>query len=137
MDEEIVIRNDKANYQLTTGSLERLNPRKWLNDEVVNAYISLVNLRPGQNAYIMNTFFYTMLEDMHIRCDYSFAKCERILKRKKVNLSDYTWTVIPVNVRGSHWYLAAYHKDTQKLVIIDSMISVNYDKDREVLKAFI
>ncbi len=42
---EVVINNEKANYFITRGSLERLKPSKWLNDEILNAYISLVNLR--------------------------------------------------------------------------------------------
>ena len=47
MNDEITIKNDAANYQITRSSLERLQPRKWLNDEIINAYISLVNLRPS------------------------------------------------------------------------------------------
>ena len=43
MNDDIAIKNDAANYQLTRSSLERLQPRKWLNDEIINAYIILVN----------------------------------------------------------------------------------------------
>lgn len=84
---EPVINNQVANYTLTKSSLERFKPGRWLNDEILNAYISLVNLRQPSQAYVFNTFFYTMLEDMHARGDYSFTKCERILKRKKVDLN--------------------------------------------------
>ena len=111
IDHDIVIKNDIANYVLSRSSLERLKPRKWLNDEVVNAYISLVNQRPAQKAYVMNTFFYTMLEDMRDRSDYVYTKCERILKRKKVNLADYQLTIVPVNITGSHWFLAAFEHE--------------------------
>lgn len=44
-DPQSVIRNDQANYVISKASLERLRPRKWLNDEIVNAYIALVNMR--------------------------------------------------------------------------------------------
>jgi Ulp1 family protease len=43
----VVIRNDKAGYEIARGSMERLQPRKWLNDEIINAYIALVNIRQG------------------------------------------------------------------------------------------
>ena len=42
---DIVINNEKANYFITRGSLERLKPGRWLNDEILNAYISLINQR--------------------------------------------------------------------------------------------
>ena len=65
-----------------------------------------------QSHFVMNTFFYTMLEDMKDRSDYVYAKCERILKRKKVNLGDYSLTIIPVNITGSHWFLVAYDHES-------------------------
>ena len=42
---EVVIKNEKAGYEIARGSMERLQPRKWLNDEIINAYIALVNMR--------------------------------------------------------------------------------------------
>ena len=49
---------------------------------------------------------------MKDRSDYVYAKCERILKRKKVNLGDYSLTIIPVNITGSHWFLVAYDHES-------------------------
>ena len=62
--DEVVIKNDQANYFINRGSFERLRPGKWLNDEIINAYIRLVNLRKSMKGYAVNTFFYTMLENM-------------------------------------------------------------------------
>ena len=63
-----MITNDKANYALTKGSLERLNGRKWFNDEIINSYIALINERSKRlnlcNVFVFNTFFYTMVETM-------------------------------------------------------------------------
>jgi Ulp1 family protease len=64
--DEVVIRNDEANYFVTRGSIERLRPGKWLNDEIINAYIRLINLRKSMKGYALNTFFYTMLENMKL-----------------------------------------------------------------------
>jgi Ulp1 family protease len=60
---EVIIKNDRANYFITRGSFERLRPKSWFNDELINGYINLINERTTQqnlrHAYIMSTFFYT------------------------------------------------------------------------------
>lgn len=67
-DEDVVIDNEKANYRVTKGSLKRLSPGKWFNDEIINAYISLINKREQEmnlgSVFTFNTYFYTMLESM-------------------------------------------------------------------------
>ena len=78
---EIIIRNDEADYFVTRGSLERLKPGRWLNDEILNAYVKLVNRRQLNKAYAMNTFFFTMLENMHANQNYNYSKLERIIKK--------------------------------------------------------
>jgi Ulp1 family protease len=107
------------------GSLERLKPGKWLNDDIINAYISLINMRSQslglKKAYIFNTFFYTMIEDMQGRNDYDFKKLMRIINRKKVNLLDYEYVLIPVNQTHYHWYLLSINLRTQTFDLIDSM----------------
>jgi Ulp1 family protease len=87
----------------------------------------------------MNTFFFTMLEDMQSRSEYSFAKCERVLKRKKVNLRDYQYLIVPVNVRASHWFMMAYEVETAKVWIVDSMIGgqEGYQKYLSALSPFL
>jgi hypothetical protein len=79
--EEVVVRNDQANYFITRGSIDRLRPGKWLNDEIINAYIRLINLRKSMKGYALNTFFYTMLENMKKNNDYNYDKLNRVLKK--------------------------------------------------------
>ena len=74
----------------------------------------------------MNTFFFTMLEDMSIRNDYSFTKCQRILKRRQVTLDSYPLVLIPVNVTGSHWFLVVYQVENASLWVVDSLLGVCY-----------
>lgn len=66
-DSDVVIDSDKGNYRITKGSLHRLKPGKWFNDEIVNGYVSLINLREKEmnlgNAFAFNSFFYTLLLD--------------------------------------------------------------------------
>lgn len=68
----------------------------------------------------MNTFFYTMLEDM-TRKEYSYTKLARILSRKKLNLHDYSLILIPINITSSHWLFAALDFAHLKLTVVDSM----------------
>ena len=102
-NEKVIIRNEKANYNLVRGSLDRLKPGQWLNDDIINAYVGLINQRTAasglKNVFIMNTFFFTMLEDMARRQDYSFVKLQRIIKRSKVDLQDFRLVIIPINIR--------------------------------------
>lgn len=101
-DTDVIIDNDKANYRVTKGSIQRLEPGKWLNDEIVNAYVSLINDREKQlnlgSVFTFNTYFYTMLEGMFQRGDYDYKKLERVLTRKKVNLKNYKMVLLPINI---------------------------------------
>jgi Ulp1 family protease len=82
-DTDIVIDNTQADYRVTRGSLKRLNPGQWFNDEIVNGYISLINQRDkalNQNSvFCFNTFFYTMLEGRIKRGEYDYTKLVRVL----------------------------------------------------------
>jgi Ulp1 family protease len=49
-DGQIVITNQKANYTVSKKSLMGLKPGKWLNDEVINAYVSLINERDKESG---------------------------------------------------------------------------------------
>jgi len=122
--EDVVIRNDEANYFITRGSLERLKPGKWLNDEILNAYIKLINMRKGpfKGGFALNTFFYTMLENMAINKNYTYEKLNRVLKKQKVdNLASYSLIMIPVNIRHSHWLLLVLDTSNYHISVVDSM----------------
>jgi hypothetical protein len=119
--DDAVIKNEKLGYSLLRGSLERLGPRRWLNDEVLNGYVALINSVP-KPVFVMNTFFFTMLEDMHARGDYNFAKLQRILRRIKFNLDTYETLVIPVNVKQCHWFLLRVCFTTYTIQVVDSIL---------------
>ena len=50
-------------YMVEDSSMQRLKPGKWLNDELINAYASLVNQRIAKQTnysiMCMNTWFMT------------------------------------------------------------------------------
>jgi Ulp1 family protease len=50
MTDEPVIKNERLNFEISRPSFNRLKPGKWLNDEVINAYIKLINDRSAQRG---------------------------------------------------------------------------------------
>jgi len=48
---------------------------------------------------VLSTFFYTMIEDMLTRNDFSYAKLARILSRKKIDLKNFRYALFPVNLK--------------------------------------
>lgn len=77
----------KANIgkdSISATSIRRLAPGKWLNDEVVNCYAELINLRSqktsqkiGRSIYCWNSFFYQRLSEQ----GYAGAKLKRWTKK--------------------------------------------------------
>lgn len=80
-------------------------------------------------AYVMNTFFYTMLENMQANQNYNYSKLERIIKKLKIqNLSAFKLTLIPVNIRHSHWLLIAIDPSQALIQVLDSMGPASTDE---------
>jgi sentrin-specific protease 1 len=123
------------NLKVTRGQLDCANriptePHKppdwkWLNDEVANAVLELLQQRelddsPSQpRVHYCNTFFYKALyKEGH----YDFSQVQRwtstsnltydILKCKKI--------VVPIH-QGMHWVLAVIHVTDRRLEFLDSM----------------
>lgn len=124
-DSDVVIDNDKANYRITKGSLKRLEPGHWFNDEIINAYVCLINEREKESqagtVFCFNTYFFTQLEDMLKRGDYDYKRLERILIRKKVNLRNFKMVLVPVNIERYHWFVICVDLVDDKFYAIDSM----------------
>ena len=69
-------------YTVSNESLRRLRPGTWLNDELINAYVSLVNTRlrlqnNGPRMLCLNSFFMTKLEEDIDQDTYSFIKLQK------------------------------------------------------------
>lgn len=99
-----------------------MRPGKWLNDEIINAYVRLINMRKASKGYVLNTFFYTMLENMSLNKDYKYEKLSRVLKKQKItSLSNFPLTLIPVNIRHTHWLLLVLDPKLRQISVLDSM----------------
>lgn len=88
-----------------------LLPGQWLNDEIINNYISLISNELTQRAesedeknrvVIVSTFFYTIIEDMLNNSSYNKQKIERNLKKSMSALKSgkCELMLIPINSRS-------------------------------------
>jgi Ulp1 family protease len=93
--------------------LRCLRGREWVNDQVINAYISLMVSRCARNIGYTNTFFYHKLE----RDGPEAASCWHGIKGAPI--SRYDIFIIPVCI-GVHWILAAFDFIDAQLCIYDS-----------------
>lgn len=141
-------------YEISRSSLDLLrpskgtNPESWLNDEIINAYIDLINQRAesrskasDKDSYgktqisvgetgsyyhqhsslcFFNTYAYTKLRQLSSERDIS--KFDRIVKRKKIDrISDYSEIFFPINIEKQHWLLLVIELDTNTFSFYDSM----------------
>ncbi len=104
-------KDTKLSVKLTYKNLQTLRPGTWLNDEVINGYIELMNNKLlGRNVRIMDSFFATNTLNK------SPEMIERALARK--NIKKWMTLVIPINT-GAHWFMCAVKN--HKVTLYDSL----------------
>ena len=122
--EKLII--DKFNTSLKGKDLCTLRDGTWLNDEVINFYMQLLQQRNeaqcGQNkkklpSYFLNSFFLTKLLDG--TGIYTYANVRRWTKKFDVFSADKIF--FPINVSNTHWTLAVVHMHDQRIQYYDSM----------------
>jgi len=102
--------------------MHRLRGTQWLNDEVSNSFICLLNSRNQvhiHNTYVFNTFFYTRLNVGKLKYDYDGVK--RWTTRAKVDVTKLDYILIPVNHNNFHWVLSGISMKEKCIFYIDSM----------------
>eukprot|EP00347_Sterkiella_histriomuscorum_P014747 403359695 len=141
-DDTVLIDNEKMSHPLTKSSLRKLEKGQWFNDEIINSYIELINhevdkkistpvytqTRSTQNSskiapkpLILNTFFYTKLEQEAQKSSFSTRMLERFIKKQAENVQTCEIIIIPINQVKMHWYLVVIDLVSQKYYIVDSM----------------
>lgn len=129
---------------LARGDLKLLRGRRWLNDELINAFVFMVNARNelvhGQLAaeerqgiprtYMFSTFFHTCVT----RGGYDFGSVARWTKRAKVGILDYDLLLFPVNLGNMHWVLCVIDLAKKCFVYLDSLHSSDWHGVRNVLR---
>eukprot|EP01055_Gregarina_sp_Pseudo9_P002399 Gregarina_sp_Pseudo_9__2398@NODE_26_length_5602_cov_129_209779_g24_i0_p2_GENE_NODE_26_length_5602_cov_129_209779_g24_i0NODE_26_length_5602_cov_129_209779_g24_i0_p2_ORF_typecomplete_len477_score122_87Peptidase_C48/PF02902_19/2_8e37Peptidase_C57/PF03290_13/0_31Peptidase_C5/PF00770_18/0_97Peptidase_C5/PF00770_18/8_4e02_NODE_26_length_5602_cov_129_209779_g24_i035294959 len=122
--------------EITKRDMACLSPGEWLNDEVMNAYMNLLNARTRQvfaeggkqpdycvNAYYWSTFFYSSLtgETSSGHREYSYQRVRRWTSRKKIDIFAYDLMCIPLHIQKIHWALGAVDLKSKLVFFFDSL----------------
>ena len=109
----MVVRSNQ--YEVSNESLRTLRPGSWLNDEIITAYVSLINQRLAkkmhQKTLCLNSYFMAKLESEISNSTYKFTRLEKWINRpiKSFNsfqkktpariktLADLDYLMIPIN----------------------------------------
>uniref|UniRef100_A0A2M4BG09 Putative sentrin/sumo-specific protease n=1 Tax=Anopheles marajoara TaxID=58244 RepID=A0A2M4BG09_9DIPT len=115
---------DKFKIQITGDAFRTLDGNTWLNDEVINFYMQLLQYRSEQRrdqglpkVYSKSTFFLSSLR----RSGYSGVR----RYTKKVDLFSFDVIVVPVHVNEVHWCMAIIDLRRKAIEYYDSLGAPN------------
>lgn len=104
--------------EMTRRHLACLLPDEWLNDEVVNCYLRLVQERSEGRCWCPNSFFWPKLQEG------GHPAVQRWARRAGLDDSAYgrlEMILLPLNVGGSHWALGVVDFRRRGLLYLDSL----------------
>jgi sentrin-specific protease 1 len=117
-EEEILVNH--SGMTLSRKDIRTLRDMSWINDEVINFYLSLIMDR-GKNCaptiFVFNTFFYPRLLQVGHQ---GLAQWTR-----KVDLFAFDKILIPIHL-GMHWCLAAIDTRLKTIAYYDSLLGENH-----------
>lgn len=111
---------EKFHLRITGHDLRTLSGKEWLNDEVINFYVNLIQERSKDSklpsVYAFSTFFYPKL----------MSSGHSSLRRwtKKVDIFAHDLILVPVHL-GFHWCMATIDFRDKCLRYYDSMLGHN------------
>ncbi|GBG27945.1 Sentrin-specific protease [Hondaea fermentalgiana] len=120
----------KFNVDLFAKQLWCLKGLEWLNDEVINFYLSLLRVRsleliesgskPALACYFHLSLFYTKLTE---NGQYDYSRVKRWTKRgfRKCDLFTQDVVFFPRNIGNSHWTLCAAFVKEKRIEYFDSL----------------
>lgn len=121
--DEVII--DKFNIEMTRNHFICLSPGTWLNDEVINFYMSILMERDEQmvqkkqkqrTSHYFNSFFFTKLLE---NGQYNYSNIKRWTR--KFNIFEKEKIIIPVNLHNTHWTLLVIYMQKKEIHYYDSM----------------
>lgn len=110
----------KFNIEITTKDLFTLSDRKWLNDSVIDFYMSLINDRAQRDEslpsiHAFSSYFFTTLRDR------GYSGVKKWAKRAKVDVTNVDYIFIPINIYQSHWALGRINNKKRSFEYYDSL----------------
>ena len=92
----------KFRLEINGKSMSTLHGLNWLDDEIINFYMEMINQRSKTSGFYpvwaTNTFFFTTLKDS------GYAKVRRWTKRQKIDIFNCEYMIVPVHL-GKFWFI--------------------------------
>jgi Ulp1 family protease len=112
---------DKFHIDMTVAKISCLEQGTWLNDEVINFYVSMLmeDLKQstrGREIYIFSTFFMAKLNQGG---QYSFHLVSRWTKN--IDIFGLKKVFIPINIANNHWTLVFIDLTVKTIGYYDAM----------------
>jgi hypothetical protein len=110
------------NIDIKYDDLLKISPGQWLNDELINCYMILINEECAKNpqyprVHCFNTFFYVML--LNNGKGYNYQRVAKWTKSFDIFALDFI--IAPIHVGGNHWCLAVINVKDKQFEYYDSM----------------
>ena len=116
----------RFNYPITIGTIQLLKDGAWINDEVVNSFMGLLNeyqeinsalISSASRCYFSNSFFYSKMRDQN--GEYCYDGVKKWMK--SVDLPKYGKFLFPINIENRHWALTVLDMDNKTITFYDSL----------------
>ena len=126
---------NKFRIEMKAKSLKSLQGLNWLDDEIINFYMEMINDRSKAKAdshgykkvWATNTFFFPTFTEQ------GYPKVRRWTKRNKIDVFSLDYVVIPVHLQV-HWTCAIVDLTMREITFVDSMGGHGDQYCREILK---
>ncbi|ODV95592.1 hypothetical protein PACTADRAFT_22728, partial [Pachysolen tannophilus NRRL Y-2460] len=115
-----IVKDDLFGVSIRVRDLKTLENGRWLNDNIIDCYLSLISERSKNNlklpkVFSFTTHFYTTLSEK------GYQSVARWAKRKKVEVTKLDYIFVPINTMNSHWSLAVINNKEKKFQYYNSL----------------
>lgn len=103
---------------ITNHDVRTLSNGQWLNDNIIDYYLSLVSGRNSNDSscFCFSTHFFTTLQGPR-----GYSGVARWAKKKKIDVTKLDYIFVPINRNNTHWCLAVINNKEKKFQFFDSM----------------
>ncbi|KJA22341.1 hypothetical protein HYPSUDRAFT_202156 [Hypholoma sublateritium FD-334 SS-4] len=101
-----------------------LNAGKWLNDEIINSYIDLLDETLESGVVVLTTFAYAKFSGqtaMHSHEVISLLRKKRTCSTIQQALATYRLIIMPINWQNLHWLAVVLNVDNATVTFMDSL----------------
>lgn len=138
-DEKVL--TEKYAIPITRSKLSALRPNTWLNDEIINFYMGLLQDRdaelcknnPSRNSsHYFNSFFMNKVLDENDKRVYTYSAVRRWTK--KFDIFTKRRIYFPINISNTHWTHLVLYIEAREIHYYDSMGGNGEKYMRAILK---